>query len=47
MNRYVILGLILSILGVILIPFIVGIPIAGIGLQYCHWGNDRLRSENF
>jgi len=30
-NRYLILGLVLTILGVILIPFIIGIPIAGIG----------------
>jgi len=30
-NRYLIIGLILTILGVILIPFIIGIPIAGIG----------------
>ena len=30
-NRYLIIGLVLTILGVILIPFIIGIPIAGIG----------------
>lgn len=30
-NRYLIWGVILSILGVMLIPFIIGIPIAGIG----------------
>lgn len=30
-NRYLIIGLSLTILGVILIPFIIGIPIAGIG----------------
>lgn len=30
-NRYLIIGLILTILGVILIPFVIGIPIAGIG----------------
>jgi len=30
-NHYLVLGLVLTILGVILIPFIIGIPIAGIG----------------
>ncbi len=30
-NRYLIAGLILTIIGVLLIPFIIGIPVAGIG----------------
>ncbi len=30
-NHYVVIGLILTILGVLLIPVIIGIPIAGIG----------------
>lgn len=30
-NRYLIMGLVLTVLGVILIPVIIGIPIAGIG----------------
>jgi hypothetical protein len=32
-NRYLTIGLILTILGVILIPFVIGIPIAGIGFM--------------
>ena len=30
-NRYLIIGLILTIIGVLLIPFVIGIPIVGIG----------------
>jgi len=30
-NRYLVWGAILSILGVILIPLVIGIPIAGVG----------------
>ncbi|HRS22731.1 MAG TPA: hypothetical protein P5562_01085 [Candidatus Woesebacteria bacterium] len=32
-NRCLIIGLIMTILGVILIPFIIGVPIAGIGFS--------------
>ncbi len=37
-NRYLAWGLGLSILGVILIPFIIGIPLAGIGFSLFSWG---------
>lgn len=33
MNRLVLVGIVLTILGIILMPFIVGIPIVGIGFS--------------
>ena len=32
-NRYLVIGLILTVLGVLLIPVVIGIPIAGIGFS--------------
>lgn len=46
-NRYLIWGLILSILGVILIPFIIGIPIAGIGFSMFAYGVILFFAEKF
>ena len=46
-NRYLVWGLILSILGVILIPFIVGIPIAGIGFSIFAYGAILSFAEKF
>ncbi len=37
-NCYLIWGLILSVVGVILIPFIIGIPIAGVGFSMSAYG---------
>ena len=46
-NRYLVWGLVLSILGVILIPFIVGIPIAVIGFSIFAYGVILSFAEEF
>jgi hypothetical protein len=46
-NRYLLWGLILSIVGVILIPFIIGIPIAGIGFSIFAYGVILSFAEEF
>jgi len=46
-NHYLVWGLVLTILGVILIPFIIGIPIAGIGFALFSIGAIISLAEKF